>query len=494
MYRKIWGWVIFTIWCLTAIYGVLHHEFWRDEMRALSIAIQAPTFFHLPEYLINEGHPLLWYVLLKTCYLVFNSTHVLAVLSLFFAAGIASLLLIRSPFPIVFSIMIIFGTWCLYDYGINCRNYGIGAFLFLLFADIYSRRQDRVILSSVILALAAQTNVYAAMMAVMIGIWMAADQWEINGKAIRRLTGFGIILISFFLTLWVTIPNNNTRILEPEYQSAANIYKVWDVGYGFVDLLFVWFKYEHELITAILWLSILVFLSRPKAMLLLFLTMLTMSSFSLYFRNNFIQHQGIWIYVFLTMMWVHYKAILAYVKEKHWAKYLSVIGLLAFSMIIMSNMARGLSDYMEDLHLPKSDSKAAGEWLRENVQMNDIIISEPDYIMESVMYYHYQPFFLPRERVFNSFVHFTKSNDQVLELRSLLNKVDSFNLMGKTTYLILGKRFYTDTIYRFSYQKQFIIDSISLNYLNTKFQLLDSFTNNWFNDEQYFIFRKKKHD
>ena len=92
-----------------AMHAMLHHEIWRDEMRAMSIVIQTPSFFQLPNYLINEGHPIIWYFLLKVGYFIFHSTYVLPVLSILFAAGIAWLLLFRSPFPLIFSALIIFG-------------------------------------------------------------------------------------------------------------------------------------------------------------------------------------------------------------------------------------------------------------------------------------------------------------------------------------------------------------------------------------------------
>ena len=95
--KKILGIIIFIAWCFVAVYGAMHHEIWRDEMRALSIAIESPGFSQLPASLLNEGHPVLWYFLLRVCYLIFNTTYVLPILSLLFAAAIAWWLLHRHP-------------------------------------------------------------------------------------------------------------------------------------------------------------------------------------------------------------------------------------------------------------------------------------------------------------------------------------------------------------------------------------------------------------
>jgi hypothetical protein len=111
--------------------------------------------------------------------------------------------------------------------------------------------------------------------------------------------------------------------------------------------------------------------------------------------------------------------------------------------------------------------------------------------MESAVYYHYQPFYLPREKVFNTYVHFTKANAEVMSLKTLNHLADSFSASGKTTYLVLGKNFTRDTIYRYSYNKQYSVDSASLAVLKSNYQLMDSFNNNWFCDEHYFIFKRK---
>ena len=58
----------------TLAYGVVvtvlasHHELWRDEVRALNIAAHSGTPAQLVRRLENEGHPILWYLLLYAGY------------------------------------------------------------------------------------------------------------------------------------------------------------------------------------------------------------------------------------------------------------------------------------------------------------------------------------------------------------------------------------------------------------------------------------------
>ncbi len=479
------------MWCGAAIYGMIYHEIWRDEMRALSIAIESPGFFHLPVSLLNEGHPILWYFLLKVAYSIFHSTLVLPVLSLLFAGGIAWMLLMRSPFPLLFSALIIFGNWGLYEYGINCRNYGIGAFLLLLFAHLKTSKPNKIILHFIILALAAQSNVYAAMMAILLAGWMVSESYITGGNLKKAFAGFALTAVSFLYVICVTMPDTNSLVIinKPELRNVIS--NMWDVGFGFTDMLYVPFSYEPRLLSIVLWLSLLAFISKPRVVLFLFITQIAMTFFSLYYRMNFLQHQGMWIYTFIAMLWINYKDIREFWVAKNWTKYLSYTGILVFSLILLSAFYKGKDSYYYDLNGLRSDSKDAGKWFASHIKPNDIIISEPDYMMESAVYYHYHPFYLPREKVFNTFVHFTKANAAIMSLSRLNQIADSFNAGGKTTYLVLGKNFTRDTIYRYSYDKQFIVDSASLAFLKTNYQLLDSFNNNWFCDEHYFIFKRK---
>jgi hypothetical protein len=256
-------------------------------------------------------------------------------------------------------------------------------------------------------------------------------------------------------------------------------------------MLYVSFSYKHGLLTAILWLSLLAFIPRPQVIIFLFITQLAMSFFALYYRMNFLQHQGMWIYTYIAMLWINYKEIReVFVLKSKWMYPVSV-GVLVFSFILYTAFIKGKDSYNYDLNGLRSDSKDAGKWFASNIKPEDVVISEPDYMMESAVYYHYQPFYLPREKVFNTYVHFTKANAEVMSLKTLNHLADSFSASGKTTYLVLGKNFTRDTIYRYSYNKQYSVDSASLAVLKSNYQLMDSFNNNWFCDEHYFIFKRK---
>jgi hypothetical protein len=50
-------------WFVAACFVSNSHEVWRDEARALSIAIESISLAELVRTLETEGHPILWYLL-----------------------------------------------------------------------------------------------------------------------------------------------------------------------------------------------------------------------------------------------------------------------------------------------------------------------------------------------------------------------------------------------------------------------------------------------
>ena len=114
--------MIYLGYCAFISYMALkHHVFWRDEVRALSIAKEADGFSNLPELLENEGHPILWYVLFKkTLYIIFRANWVLPLASILVAMASALLWLCYAPF--FYFCASVFSSRGLSDFRILCHG------------------------------------------------------------------------------------------------------------------------------------------------------------------------------------------------------------------------------------------------------------------------------------------------------------------------------------------------------------------------------------
>ncbi|HMA19843.1 MAG TPA: hypothetical protein VKO87_03510, partial [Gemmatimonadaceae bacterium] len=150
----------------------LNHEMWRDEVRALSVATQWSWATMFTE-LHHEGHPSLWYILLRSAFALTHSTLVLPILAIVVALVAAYLILKHAPFPVWLRLLAVFGVFLGYELSISARNYGIGVMLMMVACLVYGSRARRQIVLAVVLALLANTSVHAAVAAlVLIFIWL----------------------------------------------------------------------------------------------------------------------------------------------------------------------------------------------------------------------------------------------------------------------------------------------------------------------------------
>ena len=55
---------ILLLWFSVVVFVAFHHEMWRDEAHCLYVALSADSLWQLPMAVKNEGHPVLWYLIL----------------------------------------------------------------------------------------------------------------------------------------------------------------------------------------------------------------------------------------------------------------------------------------------------------------------------------------------------------------------------------------------------------------------------------------------
>ena len=119
-------WAVFGLYVVLLSYTVAHHELWGDELQAWNIAKASASF---PDLLVNtrfEGHPPAWFALL---WAISKYTHNLAYVQaaqVVIACTVVFLVIFFAPFPLLTRLLIPFGYYFLFEYGVFSRNYMIG--------------------------------------------------------------------------------------------------------------------------------------------------------------------------------------------------------------------------------------------------------------------------------------------------------------------------------------------------------------------------------
>ncbi len=176
----------------TAVFAVLlalalsRHEMWRDEIQAWLLARDTPRWWGIFSAIRYEGHPGLWHFLLwPLAHLTWNPV-AMQVLHGAVATVTAWLIFRRAPFPWAVRLLLPFGYFLFYEWGVISRNYGLSALLFAAFCSAYARRWHAFPWAALALALACHTNIQSIILVMALAPVLAA---EYAVAAVRRRRG-----------------------------------------------------------------------------------------------------------------------------------------------------------------------------------------------------------------------------------------------------------------------------------------------------------------
>lgn len=117
------------------------HDYFVDEWQALQIATQSPNLAALLENLRYEGHPPLWYLLLRGLAAIFGPGGALAAASLVCALATLFLLAARAPVPRWARLTMILAEPILFEYGTVSRGASLGVALTFAALALWHRRR-----------------------------------------------------------------------------------------------------------------------------------------------------------------------------------------------------------------------------------------------------------------------------------------------------------------------------------------------------------------
>ncbi|MGN6566544.1 MAG: hypothetical protein ACTHJ0_01260, partial [Flavipsychrobacter sp.] len=185
--------VVFILYALAVLYGVVKHEPWRDEAQAWLLA-RDTSFSELLKMLPSEGHPPLWYLLLIPLtksgmpYMSMNILNGLIMMAAMY------LLLFRTKMPLIIKLAIPFSYFYFYEYSIIARDYGLVVFFCMAIVSLYPKRLDKPILYSVCIAGLYNSHVLAFPLATGFLLLFAAEAFQ---QKLLKGTVLAGLLIAF---------------------------------------------------------------------------------------------------------------------------------------------------------------------------------------------------------------------------------------------------------------------------------------------------------
>jgi hypothetical protein len=494
---------ILGVWLAGVILITSTHEFWRDEVRAMSLAQSAHSPLHLAELTKYDGHPLLWYLLLYVGQILVDTPLVLPVVSITIATVAVSVLLLYAPFPLWFKTLYIFTSFPFFEYAVKARNYGISMLLLFLFAACYLKRAKHPILLATILALLANTNVHSAVLAcILAGVWVWQTLVEKRSLSPRVLGGsfyLSILIVAagVALCLATTFPRQNSILYNPSDDLISAIPR------SFIDAALHPTRFFSEVVPFVegpvdVFLLFMVILGLLPSISLMMAAFAGQVSFGMFFNlvvEGKYWHQGLYLVFLLSLYWIALNSPGLDAAHRIKRKLLSIGLYVSFFVLVVNGLFQSYDLVIGEIREETSSSKAFGAFLRESDRLQDaIIVPEPDYLIESLPYYADNRIYLPREQRFGETVSWTTDAAAALTMSDLLSAANEIHEQyDQPVLIVLGHRRMDEGRSReilYSYNKTFSWTHWDFRELHQTTELIAEF-NTATNDEKYKVYLLK---
>lgn len=443
---------LFGLWLAAMVWIASDHVFWRDEIRAFTLALQGDSLVEMLRGVQGEGHPALWYILLRLAHDIAPVREVLPVMAALIAVGAMGLLVWRAPFPPLVLALILFGHAGLIEYAVIARNYGISMLLLFALAAAYPRHRDRGPVLGLLLALLCNTNVPAVLLAGAFMLFWLIELIGEHGAELRRYRTFAlnaaIMLVGVVLCV-VTVypPANDAAVTTPPSDLAELLAPLLLPSLSFPDLapLLLGTGDGARAILSLLIVGSLIGLIRaPGAFLSSLAVLLSFKLFFLLIYPGGYRHQALLLVYLVTMYW-----LVANGRGGRWPERLAIrpggplrfvppAGSWCFVALLALQLPNSWS--LASMHaagVPESrviDLAA----LLERERLNDaILVGEPAVLLEPLPYYAANPLYLMREQRFGQVVRFTRLARNHFSLDDVLAEAEALRARHRRPVVIV---------------------------------------------------------
>lgn len=421
---------ILLAWLSVVIFVSAHHIVWRDEVRALTIALQPESIFQLPSLLRNEGHPVLWYVILRLGFLVIHSTAILKISSVSISFAAVFLFFRFAPFAGWQKIIFICGL-PIYEYSIMARNYGISMLLLFMFAKAYEQKEEKPLWLAGILFLLSNTNAHSTVLAgILLIMWsfdniidrrhqLSSSSMPINcGAYLVVLAGIGFALVT-------SLPDHDNIVTKAFTASQVVDAVLTNVVHPAGNFNRVMFKMPTMMGDVLLWILIAGLWAQKHIAAALYAGMVLLGTLFTIVYPGHLRHQGLFLIFVITLYWIFKNKRLQPAEGKPastTSTFFSVSLYLIIPILLITQMAFSAYKIRRDVTKEQSSSCDLSKFIESRQEYHEaIILGEPDYCLESLPYYISNPIYIPREGQFRKYTLFTKANRKTLSMGELLN-------------------------------------------------------------------------
>ncbi|MBZ5660958.1 MAG: hypothetical protein LAO08_11175 [Acidobacteriia bacterium] len=446
-HRRLIALAMFVVWLGVVSFLAWTHLVWRDEVRALSKALQGDSVFAMLKALRGEGHPAVWYLLLRAAHTLVPRPEVLLLVSIVVAAVAALILVLRAPFSLPILALILISRFSMYEYSVMARNYGISMLLLFLFAAFYERHRDRDCLLGVLLFLLANCNVHSVLLVGGLLLFWFVD--ILCGEATNKVRNIRMFLynaalaaigvVTCFITVFPTV--SDTIVIDPKSVTFETLIQgmllpwlqldFWGLpGADKLARLTLLGKPLTMVNFLILFGSTLGLIRRTGAFLAALTTLVGLSLIFVFLSPGFYRHQALWLVFLICMYWLrvsgnaHKEPVLP-ARLKPFVGRLSTAGTALFVLVLLLQSWYSAQKIFGIVIAPVAALDNRNNNLRSILAgypelKQAVIVADPDFLLETLPYYVSNSIYLMREQRYGNVVHFTRKAQLELSLGDVL--------------------------------------------------------------------------
>lgn len=424
--------LLFAAWLLFVAWLASNHVVWRDEVRAFSLALSGANFVQMLHNVHGEGHPALWYLILRATHDVFPYRQVLPIVGAVFGIAAMAVLTFWSPFRTVIVALVLFSLFGAFEYVVLARNYGIAALCMFVLAAVYPRVRDSLWFG-LILAVLSNTNVPACLLAAAFIVFrfveiLTAEKaagkrtWLVfAGNCAIALAGAVICFLTVYPTFNDGAVSTNFGGLSVAQLAAALI----DAHQGFSNLALPEWR---GLALAVLTLSCLAFIRKPAALCAALTGLLLLKMFFYFVYLSYYRHEALFIIFLLSLHWMTAddRGPVASTRLLQICRFIGVSVFVELLALQSGQLITRIHDRLLDV--PYSSSAEVARLLQQPQLNGAIVMADPDTMLEPLPYYTNNPLWFLREQKFGKFARLTRKARQHLSLDDVVSDAQRLNI------------------------------------------------------------------
>jgi hypothetical protein len=375
----------------------------------------------------GEGHPALWYLILRASHDIFPYREVLPVAGAVIGIAAMAVFAFFSPFRTIIIALVLFSFYGAFEYVVVARNYGISALVMFTLAALYCRIRNSLWFG-LILVILCNTNVPSCILAAAFLLFRFVEMLTDGSRPSRRdwlvFAGNAVLAaVGAYVCFRTVYPTFNDAAVSRHlgHFSAATIVRaLFDSEWGFSHLAFgdVLSLPVDAILLAI---SCLGFIRRPAALAAGIAALLALKLFFYFVYFSYYRHEALYLVFLLSLFWMVAEGGGGTWRHRAWQDSVQFFGTGVFVALLLLQTTRLVTPIrIEITGLPYSRSADAAALLKRPELSGAIVMADPDTMLEPLAYYVDNPIWFLRQQRFGKVVRLATNGRHLLSLADVL--------------------------------------------------------------------------